>query len=77
MKEYKIKVTYTGELNIILDELITGALELSGFEWKGQGVNLEDNIRDISFIITEERLQEYQKHKNIETIQDIENYLNE
>lgn len=45
----KLKVTYTGGLDSKLDKKICSFFEGLGFEWRGQGMETETQIRDIAF----------------------------
>ena len=58
MKKKYLKVIYKEKININLDKRIQGFFEKLGFEWVGQGFNLETKERDISFIMPEKILKE-------------------
>ena len=50
----KIKITYTGGIDRDLDRKILDFFEGLGFVWTGQGIELENHIRDIAFEKVEE-----------------------
>ena len=55
MLKCKVKVTYrttVPELCPEVDEKIRIAMGRAGFEWTGQGYDLETNVRDIGFEYT-------------------------
>lgn len=45
-----LKVVYTGGIDTVLDKSIRTYFESLGFEWTGQGMEIETQKRDISFI---------------------------
>ena len=49
MKTVKIKVEYSGPLDMDIDKKIRSGMEAIGGRWIGQGTDLTTGIRDIGF----------------------------
>jgi len=52
-----IIITYSGELDKILDDLIVKVMKNAGFEWYAQGYDLVKKERNICFDVKEEILE--------------------